>query len=181
MKTIKVKNTKFLFIYRTLIFKKIKFETENPNLKNIMKALNIKDKRKRVEYVYNETIKALNKYYHEDLCKFIDGQCIIQRTNKKGKYNGCCRFCPLVTDKGCPSENVSCKLIYCKTATKNIKLIRIRDIDITKCLTPFQRVILKGDFFVTKDEFIDDLCSGILVYAYRTIKRDIKRNIKKTV
>ena len=175
-----IKSTKFIFIYRTFLFKKVKFETSNPKLKNITKALNIKDKRERITYIYNETIKALNKYYYQDLCKFENGQCIAQRMRNKGKVNGCCRFCPLVTDKGCPSENVSCKLIYCKTAIKNIKLIKIRDIEITKCLPPFKRLILKGDFFITKEEFIDDLCRGIIVYTYRTIKRDLKRNMKKT-
>ena len=112
------------------------------------------------------------------MCQFIDGKCIVQRTNNKGKVNGCCRFCPLVTDKGCPSENVSCKLIYCKTSIKNIKLIRLRDIPVTKCLSISRRAILKGDFFVTKEQFIDDLCKGPIIYAFRTIKRDLKRNIK---
>ncbi len=177
-KEITLKSTKLLFLYRTFLFKKITFKTEKKELNEVVKALNIKSKKDRITYIYNETIKALNTYYKDDLCQFKDGQCIVQRNNKKGKVNGCCRFCPLVTDKGCPSENVSCKLIYCKTSIKNIKLIKLNDIAITKCLSIPKRAILKGDFFITREEFIDDLCKGPIIYAFRTIKRDIKRNIK---
>jgi len=181
VKEITIKNTKLLFLYRTPFFKKTKFKTDNKELKNIVKALNIKDKKERITYIYNETVKALNEYYSDDLCNFINGQCIVQRENKKGKFNGCCRLCPFVTNKGCPSENISCKLIYCKTAIKNIKLIKISDIKITKCLNPLKRLVLRGNFFITKEEFIDDLCKSIITYPFKTIKRDIKRNIKKTV
>lgn len=177
-KIISVNSTKLLFLYRMPFFKRVEFKTEKKELNEVVTALNIKNKKKRISYIYTETIKALNTYYKDDLCQFKNGQCIVQRNNKKGKVNGCCRFCPIVTDKGCPSENVSCKLIYCKTSIKNMKLIKLSDIPITKCLSIPKRVILKGDFFITKEEFIDDLCKGPIIYAIRTLKRDIKRNIK---
>ena len=39
-----LKNTKLLFLYRSILFKFIKFETKDKNLKPIVKALNIKNK-----------------------------------------------------------------------------------------------------------------------------------------
>ena len=101
----KLKSTKLLFLYRSFLFRFVKFKTNNNNLKNIVHALNIKKRKTRIEYVYDEAIKYINKYYSDDLCRFKNNQCIAQRKgNKKGSF-GCCRNCPLVTDKGCPSSN----------------------------------------------------------------------------
>ena len=171
---IEVKNTKLLFLYRSFLFKFTKFKTNNKELKREVTALNIKNRKQRISYVYDEAIKEINNYYKDDLCQFENGQCIVQRQTGKGNVNGCCRWCPLVTDKGCPSSNLSCKLIYCKTAIKNIKLLRIRDIQILKCLSPLQRLMLKGEFFAVKEDIIKDLYYGPLRYIYTVLKRNIK-------
>lgn len=176
---INIKSTKLLFLYRSFLFKFTKFQTDKKELKNIVTALNKKNKKDRITYVYEETIKALNTYYKDDFCDFKNRQCIAQRKSGNGKKDGCCRFCPIVTDKGCPSENVSCKLIYCKTSIQNFKLIKLWEIKITKCLSLGRQLILNGNFFITKEEFIKDLCDGALIFPFRTIKREIKRSFKK--
>lgn len=171
---IKINSTKLLFLYRSLIFKFAKFDTDKEELKNIVIALNKKKKKERITYIYEETIKALNTYYKEDFCKFENGSCIAQR--ETGKVNGCCRFCPIVTDKGCPSENVSCKLIYCKTSIKNFKLIKLWNIKITKVLPLGRQLILNGDFFITKEEFIKDLCDGIFLFPFKIVIRTFRKS-----
>ena len=174
----KIKNTKLLFIYRHSIFKIFSFETDNKDLQNITKALNIKKRKDRIEYVYDEAIKYINNYYSEDLCKFKNGKCIVQRQNKKDGINGCCRYCHLVTEKGCPSANLACKLLYCKTALGNIKLLKLREIPILKCLSIWQRSILKGSFFETKEEVIKDLYYGPVYSAFKNIFKEIPKIFK---
>lgn len=171
----KINSTKLLFLYRSILFKKIKFTTNNKKIENIVNALNIKEKKERIKYVYKEGIKVVNNYYSKDLCKFKNGRCIVQRNNPNNKHvNGCCIICPIVTNKGCPSENLSCKLIYCKTALQNMKTLKFNDIKILKCLPITSRLILRADFFLTKEEIIDDIDKGILIWIFRVIKRKIK-------
>lgn len=171
---LKIKNIKLLFLYRSILLRFVYFETDDKNLKTIVKALNIKNGKKRIEYIYDEGIKYINKYYSDDLCKFENGQCIAQRKDGSGHTNGCCRHCPMVTDTGCPSCNLSCKLIYCKSALGNIKLLRLRDIPVLKCLSLSRRMILKASFYNTKEEILKDLYYGIIYSIFRTLIKEIK-------
>lgn len=175
---ITINNTKLLFLYRLSIFKLFTFKTNNEELKTIVKALNIKKRKNRIKYVYEEAIKVINKYYYMDLCKFKDNKCIAQRKNKSNTTSGCCRTCPILTDKGCPSSNLTCKLLYCKTALNNLKKLKMSDINILKCLSLTKRLILKTDFYSTKEEVIDDLYYGILLYGFRSFYREIKNKLK---
>lgn len=160
------------------MFRFTKFDTNNKDLTKIVKALNLKGK-KRIIYVYDEAIKEINKYYSKDLCQFKDNQCIVQRTNGKGQVNGCCCLCSLKTEKGCPTVNLSCKLLYCKTALGNIKALKLNDIKILKVLSLRQRLILKGEFFSSKEEIINDLYHGIVYSAFRACFSEITRHKKR--
>lgn len=176
---LEVKSTKLLFLYRSFLFRWVEFYTEDKNLKSVVKALNIKNKKRRIEYVYDEGVKYINNYYSDDLCKFVNGQCIAQRKAGDDHINGCCRHCSLVTEKGCPSSNLSCKLIYCKTALGNIKLLRLRDIPVLKCLSITRRMILKASFYNTKEDILNDLNKGIVYSSIRTLINEIKQDIHK--
>lgn len=173
-----INNTKFLFLYRLSIFKLFTFKTNNKELKNIVNALNIKKRKERIKYVYDEAIKIINIYYSDDLCKFKDNKCIAQRKNNSKTISGCCRTCPILTDKGCPSVNITCKLLYCKTALQNLKALKISNISILKCLSLSQRLILKTDFYATKEQIINDLYYGIFSYCFRSTFREIKNKLK---
>lgn len=174
----KIKNTKLLFLYKTIFFKYVKFETNDKNLKIIVETLNIKNRKNRIEYIYNEAINEINKYYWMDLCQFKDDKCVVQRNNNSKTKDGCCRTCPHLGKKGCTSTNLPCKLLYCKTALQNLKLLKIKNIKILKCLSITQRLILKTDYYSTKEEIINDLYYGILLYGFRSLNREIKRYIK---
>lgn len=171
---IKVNNTKLLFLYRTFLFHFFIFETDVDDMKTIVKSLNIKNRKERIVYIFDETINILNKYYSKDLCQFIDGKCIVQREKNINRFNGCCRLCPIVTDKGCPSVNITCKLIYCKRALGNIKLLKLRDIKILKCLSLVQRLIILSDTFSVREEVIKDLYYGPLYAIPRGFFQEIK-------
>ena len=174
---IELKNTKLLFLYRSKLFYFIKFNTKKESLEDIVYALNIKNKKERINYVYDKGIQIVNKYYEKDLCKFKDGKCIVQQKNNPDSFNGCCRICNLVTNKGCPTVNLACKLVYCKTALQNMKALKLRDIKILKCLSISQRIILKTDVFSTKEEVLKDLYYGIIFYGIRNVFSELKRKI----
>ena len=164
---IKLKSTKLLFLYRSFLFKKVRFVTGDKSLSKMVKALNIKTRKKRIEYVYDEAIKYINKYYSEDLCLFENNQCIVQRMTNSKNINGCCRGCHLVTDSGCVTDNLVCKLVYCKTALGNLKLLKFYQIPILKCLSLSQRLILRGSFFNTREEILNEMNYGLI---YNIIK-----------
>ena len=170
-----LRSTKFVFLYRSFLFRIVKFKTNEKELKNIVQALNIKKRKQRIEYVYDEAIKYINEYYSDDLCQFENDQCIAQRKYKSNKINGCCRICIYQNNKGCKVNNLSCKLFYCTTALKNIKQLSIKDIDILKCLNKRQRFILKSDFFSKREDVIKDLYYGILIATIRISYRIIKQ------
>ena len=171
---LEVKSTKLLFLYRSFLFMGVSFYTNDTDLDTIVRALNIKNKKQRVEYIYDEGVKYINKYYSDDLCQFKNSQCVAQRKDGSGHINGCCRKCPIVTDKGCPSSNLTCKLIFCKTALGNIKLLRLRDIPILKCFSVFQRMIVKASFFRMKEEILKDLNYGIVYSSGRALIGEMK-------
>lgn len=175
---INIKSDRLLFLYRLYIFRIFGFKTYFKEYEKYVYALNIKNRRKRYEYIYDEAIAEINSYYKDDLCDFKNNMCIAQRKKGGDKINGCCRMCRIVTEKGCPSSNISCKLIYCKTALSGIDLLKLRNIKILKCLPFSKRLILKGDFFVTRDEIVDDLLLGVVGFSFKTIFRNIKRAAK---
>jgi len=169
-----LKNTKLLFVYRGILFKFVNFHTKDDKLKNIVNALNIKKRKQRIEYVYDEAISYINEYYSNDLCKFVNNKCIAARKYKIDRINGCCRLCIHQNNTGCKVNNLSCKLFYCKAALENIKELNINDIEILKCLNKKQRFILKSDYFSTREEVINDSYYGIVIATIRMCYRQIK-------
>lgn len=174
-----VKSTKLLFLYRSFLFKFTKFETKDKNLKEIVEALNIKNKKERIEYVYNEAIKVINKYYSKDLCKFKDNKCIAQRKQNRDDLNGCCpNFCLYSSNKGCRTCNIPCKLLYCKTALGNMKALKLRDIVILKTLPKGSIIILKTSYFNSKETILKDLYYGIIIYMLKYLYREFKLDLR---
>ena len=168
---------KKLFFYKYYHFTNftIKNNIKSQELAIINNALNIKKKKERITYLYDETIKYINSYYHDDLCQFVNNQCFVQRERKDNSKFGCCFDCKLVkSGKGCPTSNVSCKLLYCKPALKNIKKLRIKDIDFLRCFSIFQRFILKYNFYSTREQVIKDLNYGIIIWFLRSIPKGLK-------
>lgn len=152
----------------------IKNNINNPNITIISNYLNIKNRTKKIKYIYKEAIKYINNYYTQDLCQFKNNQCFIQRRNKSNKRFGCCQDCKLVKENlGCTTNNFSCKLVYCKPAIKNITLLKIKDIDILRCYSLIQRFILRFDFFSTEEQIINDLKYGI-PWLFRSFFKGIK-------
>ena len=166
-----------LFFYKYYHFTNfnIKNKIKSSNLIIISKALNIKNRRDRITYLYDQTVNYLNNYYKEDLCKFTDDKCFVQKQRNDNSKFGCCFDCKLVkSGKGCPTSNVSCKLLYCKPAIKNIKKLKIKDIEFLRCFSIFQRFILKFDFYSTREQMIKDLYFGPIYWFIRSIPKGLR-------
>lgn len=178
--TIEVKNNGWLFLYRNLWCKNIEFYTKENKYKDIVKVLNIKNRKERIACIYDLAIIYVNKYYSDDLCQFVNNQCVAQRNGGSLEINGCCKKCHLVTEKGCPSSNLPCKLIYCKTALGNVKLLKFGQIDILKCLSIKSRIILMSSFFNTREEILNDLNGGLVYSIIRGLKREFIKKKQST-
>lgn len=185
--------TKFyhnIYLYRTPLFRLIKFNLENnnnieqDNLSRIITALNIKKRRKRITCIYEQAIKELNDFYQaKDICQFKNNQCLNQRITNSPNKNGCCRLCEYRSKNGCTTENIACKCFNCSAIKEIQKTLEFEDLKILKVLTLLQRYVLKSDFFSTKEQVINDLYYGVIFIPiripYRFIKYFIKVKIKK--
>ena len=166
-----------IIIYKSFLYRNIQFKLEN-NIQNeelniIINALNIKNKNKRIEYIYDEICKILNKKIDFSICKFKNNKCIIQRKNNSKNYNGCCLKCKNLKNGQCNTENITCKLLYCPSIKKKHKIVKMKDIQLFKLFSIKQRLILKFDFFSTREEVLQDLKSHLFIITTHKI---FKRN-----
>lgn len=88
-------------------------------------AINIKDKYKKYEYIYNKMCDFLDKNVCV-LCNFERDKCELDRLGKSVHgVNGCCYFKSLglcnFLDKGCPKRSLSCKIYMCQHIEKKYK------------------------------------------------------------
>lgn len=110
-KIIKVSNDKeLLSFFRKLWLYKLQkntlfiLEEDIFELNKIIAALNIKNRKKRIEFVYDEScFEVDNCFKNKNICGFINNQCYTQRGTNK--YNGCCRICRYQSSKGCTTSN----------------------------------------------------------------------------
>lgn len=175
----KINNTRLIFLYRTILFNKVHFETDDKKLNDIVIALNIKNKKKRAEYVYDKAIEFINNYYNKDLCKFKNKKCIVQRKNKSKNIGGCCpKKCIYYSDKGCTTKCLECKMVYCKTALKNKKRLYLFNIPILKCLPFKSYLVLRANTFTSREDNIYDLSHNIIIYCFRLTYRVLFINPK---
>ncbi len=160
-------------------FTYFKIDTDDLDLKEIEEALNIKNKKKRITYIYDTTCKKIERFYknNKNMCGFICGQCYTQRENSTDKTNGCCGFCLYQSDKGCTTTNLACKLFNCENVRKRYKLLEFSDIKLLKVLTKNQQTILKYNYFSLREDVIKDASLGLIIGTIKMYYRLIKNLI----
>jgi len=177
------KNMKYLFLYKSIFFRFCKFETDSKDPQDIIivNALNIKNRKKRITYIYDATCDYIDNFYgRENICGFKNCQCYMQQKKMKDTIDGCCRKCVYVTDKGCPSRNLSCKLFNCSEVYSRRKVITYKDLKVLKLFSLRQRIIIKSDYFTLREDALKDLYSYSLTYTtIRVIIRLINNFIIK--
>ena len=164
-----------LFFYKSFIFKKTTFtvETTYKELKPIIKALNIKKRKDRITYIYDEACRQIDNHYkNKNICGFKNNKCYVQQKLNNGTINGCCRMCKYQSEKGCKTINLTCKLFTCSEVEKRCKIIKFDDLKILNLLSYRNRMILKSDYFSKKEDVIKDLYYGsFLIWTIRIIIR----------
>ena len=162
--------------YRSFFYRFICFESDNKDIELIINALNIKNRYKRITYIYDESCNYIDNYYKgKNLCGF----------NKKGicrtnTLNGCCRKCFQWKEGGCSTRNLTCKLFYCTKVCDKYKVLKFSDVKLIKCLSFRNQIIVKHNYFTKREDYIMDLYIGsILILFVRYFYRFIKNKLKK--
>ncbi len=166
--------------YKNFWYKNTEFKSDikDRDLQAIIKALNIKKRNKRIEYIYDYAIQYIDEFYaNKNICKFKNNKCLMQQgKDAKLSFNGCCRVCALQTKDGCKTQNLTCKLFFCDKVRKECKTLKFKDIKIFKLLSLRQRIMILDNYFATKEEFLIDLKSGLLIVFFIGLLKRIFRN-----
>jgi hypothetical protein len=174
---------KRLWLYRSVLYKKTRFiikdKTKNSSLAYVEDSLNIKKRRERIVFVFDKACQIIDDNSH-DICEFQNGKCLCHRVYNYSYINGCCRKCKYVTDHGCSSKNVACKLFNCSTVRKKHKAITFNDLKLLKTLSLKNQTIIQHDYFTLREDVLKDLYTITMTYAaFRMVFRLIKNSIKK--
>lgn len=189
-KVIRINNEKELekfyrkiFWYRSFLYHFVTFKLgkDKYQVSDIIMALNLKGRRKRLEFIYDVVCCEIDDFFKgKNVCDFKNGQCVMQRKKNNGKFNGCCRGCRFEVGGACPTKNLACKLFYCSEVKDKFKIIKLEDLKILKVLSFRQRALIKSDYFSSREEVIGDLylnsyVIGVMRISYRFIKKYIKK------
>lgn len=186
-----VKLLKHIKYYKIMSYFNITFEIQN-NIKNdevhaISKALNIKKRKKRIEYVYDEICRFIDsKNKNINICGFEHNKCHVQLLKGSDKCNGCCRTCLYQSTNGCLTKNLACKMFYCSEVKKRYKVLKYDDLNLLKLLSWKQRFIIKSDYFSLREDVLKDLYSISIIYSssrilYRMIRNYLLLFYKKKI
>lgn len=181
--------TKFIkriVLYKSILYINTEFQVKecqvNDKIQQIIKGLNIKNRGKRITYVYDTACNIIDSNTKGlNICGFKNNKCYIQQKQNNGKCNGCCRLCKYQNSNGCPTKNLACKLFNCSEVKKRYKTIEYKDLAILKLLSLKNRLIVKSDYFSTREEVLKDLYAYTLTYSIlRIFFRSIRNLISKT-
>lgn len=171
-----------LFFYRSFFCYFTHFSSKNCviPIDSIVHALNIKNRKKRITYIYDTLCEQVDQFYQgKNLCDFQHTQCLVQRRNKRYR-NGCCRLCKFVTSEGCSTHNFTCKMYYCYSAREKNRTLGPEDLPLLRCLSIRQRFLLRHDFFSSREDVILDLWwESIFINLFRIYYRFISNIILK--
>ena len=168
-----------LNIYKRIFYINTFFETNNDEIKKIIDILNIKNRKKRITYIYDSACKYIDDYWDgKNVCGFKNGRCYAHQYPGCKYKNGCCRKCVYQSSKGCVTSNLTCKLYYCSEVIKRYEVPTMKSIKITKLLSWRQRIILKHDYFSSREEVLKDLyIDSTIIFTIRLLYRWLTNNI----
>ncbi len=147
-------------------------ELKTHELEELAMAAGIKNRNKRIAYIYDTACRQIDRYNEENgiTCVFNENRCPDCRHS--WHINGCCFHCPHQSTSGCTISNLSCRLYFCDYMIEHFKPLKLEDMAILRLLTSSQRAIIREDVFTKREISIGVLCIGsYLVFgAYSFIK-----------
>ncbi len=160
-----------------IIYKNIKLnisdnikENDKEELLMCEHAFNIKDKYKRLEYVYDSICNYHDKLYiSTNICEFDNnGDCLAKRNNKcKVKHNGCCGTCKYLGNNGCTIKCMACKGYFCNYIKKVKKIKGINKQKLFKYfLSHPQKQICMVNFWTPKEYTLKIMMKNNYIYNY---------------
>src|SRR5574344_1963214 len=159
----------FFWLYKLGIkWFKLEAEFNNTKLKlecsEIIDAYNIKNKTKRLSYIYDIASKRLDDLVKiNNYCAFCNNHCLVQKN--RAANNGCCGNCKYLTKNGCSIVSLACKLYYCFKIRKIKKCPKLKDVIILKLfLSPFQIFKLKMCLFETKNDTLKQINNSEIIW-----------------
>ena len=166
--------------YKSIVYKFTFFYSDNDEIGDIIEALNIKNRYKRISFIYDNVCSIIDSYVaNKNFCGFKNHKCLTQQKEGCKYKNGCCRRCLYQSNKGCTTSNLTCKFFYCEKVKQKHKILTMDDIKILRCFSCRQREIVRHDYFSSREEVISDLYVGsLIIFTIRIIFRNMKRIIK---
>ena len=161
-----IKNTKKYLKYCDVNNYNIKYNTDDEILKAIEKVVNIKNIKKRYEFIYDYVCNYIDKKYLDcNYCEFKDDICKYYREKNDLEHkNGCCYnekrggVCEHLKDGKCLIKSISCKLYSCPALRENNINFKMKDIPLIKYFFNIrQKYYIKYSFFKDKDYVINKL------------------------
>lgn len=168
--------------YRSFLGRFMFFEVRDSYLPitTIVHALNIKNGKQRVTYLYDTLCMLVDKFYQDkNYCQFCHNQCFIQQKIERFE-NGCCRRCIHLIDHRCSTQNLTCKIFQCQSIKDRYPVVSWNDFSLFACFSLRQKIILKAEYFATREEVIWDLKIGSLFVSsvfilYRFLFQTMKK------
>ena len=140
------------------------------NMINIKTAINIKDKYKRYEFIYDIICNDLDKKINTNYCEFKNDICIRDRQKNNNHKNGCCECagrgkCKYLIDSTCTLGNcMACKLFTCKALRKKGIVHNLNDYPLIKYFfTNKQKRILEFSYWTPREIVLDRLITNTYV------------------
>lgn len=164
MKKILINNKIPLFLRYKIKYYDFELDDKsNRQLVLLVEACNIKDRKKRLEFIYNKSCELLDEEFSCGLCGFKNNKCLA------GRVNGCCRECRYLINNRCSTMNLACKFHTCNELKRRGYVFRINDILMIKYLYTWkQKLFCYYNLFISKEEFLDDIYkNSIILWAFK--------------
>lgn len=165
-----------LSYYKTFLYHFTTFTSSSldPEIQEIINALNIKSRKKRISYVYDSALKRAERYF-----KKIDISSKKIKRNRTKKIPISCNNCPNKKTNKCPINNVSCKLYYSSLVLKKDEVLSYDDLNVLKVLSKSQQKRITKEYNLEKEQVIKDLYYGPIVGNLLIMRR--LRKIQKQI
>jgi hypothetical protein len=142
-----------------------------------IKAAYILDNSKRIDFIYDTICDFLdNDFKKNNYCDFQKDKCIACRLGvTEHERNGCCYSfevagffsmsmiknegpCRYLTDQGCSTRNISCKLVTCRYLQENGVMYSPYKFLLIRCFLSIKQIdVITYNFFTTKEEILNKL------------------------